>query len=140
MRRVRIKVVGLVDSMRPRHGSVQIDRGESGSGGFGALRAPATILTDSQGFVGCSQQTLLLFGKEITFPLSISGHPVPKSSPSFSAALRSSSVNAKGISSNRIYPNGGQWAQDADPSKLPGIDAVRDARAPAHPKQLSGTV
>jgi len=28
-------------------------------------------------------------GKEITFPLSISGHPVPKNSPNFSAATRS---------------------------------------------------
>jgi hypothetical protein len=33
----------------PPRGSVQIDKGESGNGVFGALRAPATILTDSQG-------------------------------------------------------------------------------------------
>ncbi len=34
--------------MPPRRGSVQIDRGGSGSGVFGALRAPATIR--SRGF------------------------------------------------------------------------------------------
>jgi hypothetical protein len=36
-------LVGLVGFMPPRRGSVQIDRGGSGSGVFGALRAPATV-------------------------------------------------------------------------------------------------
>ena len=36
--------VGLVGFRLPRRGSAQIDRGGSGSGVFGALRAPATHL------------------------------------------------------------------------------------------------
>src|SRR5580765_7820038 len=38
------KIVGLADFMQLLRGSVQIDRGGSGSGVFGALRAPATNL------------------------------------------------------------------------------------------------
>jgi hypothetical protein len=36
---------GLVGFMPPRREPVQIDKGGSGSGGFGALQAPATIFS-----------------------------------------------------------------------------------------------
>ena len=47
--------------MRPRRGSVQIDRGGRESGGFGALRAPATMGAYEEN----SLSALLIYGYEL---------------------------------------------------------------------------
>jgi hypothetical protein len=50
---------------------------------------------ESKGLVGCSQQALLLFRKDLgkkSVPPSVSGQPVTNSSPNFSVAARSSCV------------------------------------------------
>jgi hypothetical protein len=57
----------------------------------GSNPTPTTKIIDSQGLAEQLQQALPTFGKDLgsdQFPLSISGHPVPKNSPNFSAASR----------------------------------------------------
>jgi len=53
-------LVGLISFMPPPRGSVQTDKGGSGSGVFGALRAPATIqFVNAQGVARQGQPLLL---------------------------------------------------------------------------------
>jgi hypothetical protein len=62
----------------------------------GSNPTPATKIIDSQGLVGCYQQALLAFGKDLgkksAFPPHLFGHSVPNNFPSSSAASRSSLV------------------------------------------------